>query len=289
MRDALGRFTKGYVPPNKARIVLTCQYCLREFEVPPSRKDQKFCSSKCRQSFLESRRIKKQCLICGREIVLTPSKSQRGKYCSWQCYRLAIDKGLVKYNPWLKGRKAPIDLIQRLREAHLGKRLSPQTEFKKGNIPWWKKLGYKNLMQIPEIKEKHRKNVAEWWKSPEYVSKQMRSRGVKPNKKEQLLDQILQTNFPNEWKYVGDGSFVLKGLCPDWININGRKKVIDLFGCFYHGCPIHYPSRKPEPHLTEPVRRTIFEECGYNYLVIWEHELKDGETLLRKLEEFTYA
>jgi hypothetical protein len=223
----------------------------------------------------------KYCEFCGKVFEVTPSRKDQ-KYCSVQCRNLAykgkpstgrkFTKGQI---PWNKGKK--------------GVHPSPATEFKKGNVPWWKKLGFKNLMSIPEVNTKHREQLRKLWKDPQYVAKQMKAHGVKPNRKEKLLDRILQKEFPNEWKYVGDGAFILEGLCPDWVNVNGKKKVIDLFGCFFHGCPVHYPNVKVKDLLREDVRRAIFQKYEYDLLVVWEHELENRNVLIDKLREFTYA
>lgn len=288
MRDEFGRFVKGHVPWNKMPIELICHYCGKTFRVSPSRKNYKFCSLDCRKKFRESLRIRKICPVCGKVFTTIQSKPNR-KFCSLRCYRQAMAKGLVKRNAWNKGKKLPEHVREKLRKALLGKHSSPRTEFRKGHIPWWKKLGLRNLMDIPEVREKHRLNVQKWWKDPQYVAKQMMSRRTKPNRKEKRLDKVLQRNFPNEWKYVGDGQFVIGGLCPDWTNVNGKKKVIDLFGCFYHGCPEHYPYVKVKPRFKEDARRAIFKKYGFDYLVVWEHELKDERALMEKLREFTYA
>jgi G:T-mismatch repair DNA endonuclease (very short patch repair protein) len=216
--------------------------------------------------------------------------SEASRKC-WQdpMFREKVLKNRKPPRSWLKGKHVSEEMKLKLSQANKGKHLSPKTEFKKGHEPWWKKLGVKNLLCLPQVNAKHRENLRRRWKDPQYVAKQMKARGVKPNKKERILDSMLQKEFPNEWKYVGDGSFIIEGLCPDWVNANGKKKVIDLFGCFYHGCPIHYPQAKVKERFREDVRRAVFQKYGYNLLVVWEHELEDKSALIDKLREFTYA
>ena len=109
------------------------------------------------------------------------------------------------------------------------------------------------------------------WQTSEYVSKQMKSRGVSPNKPEILLNSILQELFPNQYKYVGDGQVIIAGKCPDFIN-ESEHKIIELFGDYWH---------KPEE---EQQRINLFtKHGGYQTLIIWEHELKDLEKLKEKL------
>ena len=68
------------------------------------------------------------CLVCGDKFQVYPYLIRKGfgKYCSMECSKKENTKGLIKK----------------------GQRLSPKTEFKKGNIPWnWKgdNVGYKCL------------------------------------------------------------------------------------------------------------------------------------------------
>jgi len=97
---------------------------------------------------------------------------------------------------------------------------------------------------------------------------------VKPNKPETFLIKLLQQLFPNQYKYVGDGEFILAGKCPDFVNVNGQKKVIELFGVHWH---------KPEE---EQQRIDLFFQYGYQTLVVWDYELSDTEVLSKKLIEF---
>ena len=85
---------------------------------------------------------------------------------------------------------------------------------------------------------------------------------------------LLKKSFPNEWKFVGDGQFILAGKCPDFINVNGQKKIIEFFGNYWH---------KLEE---EQQRINLFTEYGYQTLIIWEHELKDIDKLSNKLLKF---
>lgn len=72
----------------------------------------------------------------------------------------------------------------------------------------------------------------------------------------------------------GDFSFMINGKNPDFVNCNGKKLIIELFGDYWH------KDDNPED------RAKVFEPFGYKTLVIWEHELKDIENLKNKLEGF---
>ena len=112
------------------------------------------------------------------------------------------------------------------------------------------------------------------WKSPDYVRKQMRARKVYPNQAELFLGRIIDEMFPGEYKYVGDGQVIISGKCPDFININGQKKIIELFGEFFH---------RPEEEL---VRKELFRSLGYKTLIVWGKELQDTRALRTTIREF---
>ena len=95
-----------------------------------------------------------------------------------------------------------------------------------------------------------------------------------PNKTESKLFSVLDKCYPNEWKYVGDGSFVINGKNPDFINCNGKKLIIELFGEHWHD--------KDE----EEPRKEIFKQFGYETLIIWANELRHIDELKTKLNKF---
>lgn len=76
----------------------TCKYCGRIFEVEQGRKEERqFCSLKCFRTFQRKEnhpswkgKIKNYCEICGREILVFPSrlKDGKGRFCSHKCQYL---------------------------------------------------------------------------------------------------------------------------------------------------------------------------------------------------------
>jgi len=76
--------------------------------------------------------------------------------------------------------------------------------------------------------------------------------------------------------YTGDGRFPIASKMPDWVVIisNGRGKVIDFFGKYYH------------QGEDEDKNRKQYNKEGYDYLVIWEGEEQNPTKLLRKVRKF---
>lgn len=149
-----------------------------------------------------------------------------------------------------------------------GRHNCSRTKFKKGQIPWNKGLTKYTDERVAKYSEKQKETK----KNPEVLKRMLGF--SKPNYKELSLLDILNNIYPNEWKYVGDGSFIINGKNPDFINCNGKKLIIELFGEHWH---------KPED---ENIRINIFKEYGYNTLIIWAKELKYIEKLKEKLNLF---
>jgi len=91
-----------------------------------------------------------------------------------------------------------------------------------------------------------------------------------PTIPEQKIIEIVSKHFP-DFKYNGNGELgvVLGGMIPDFINTNGRKQVIEVFGDYYHGkiCKNWKNS--------ELGKTMAYNSLGYKCLVIWEREIKD--------------
>lgn len=95
----------------------------------------------------------------------------------------------------------------------------------------------------------------------------------RPNKSEVALAKVIERNrLP--YRYTGDGSVWIGGRNPDFINVNGKKQLIELFGEHWH----------PIFDVAEKVN--LYKEYGFDCLIIWEEELKDEEKLVKKLKKF---
>jgi hypothetical protein len=84
--------------------------------------------------------------------------------------------------------------------------------------------------KFPRISEAKKK----LWSDPEYVKKIFTLWGISPNKLEIKVADILDCVCPNEYTFTGDGSFIIGGIIPDFTDINGQKKIIEVFGDYWH-------------------------------------------------------
>lgn len=138
------------------------------------------------------------------------------------------------------------------------------------------------LWQDPEYREAlsdiHKISTKKMWQDPQFRETQVRAvlKGLnkKPNKPEQHLITLIEANHL-PFKYVGDGEFILGSRCPDFLNTNGKKQLIELFGTYWH------------PIFDVAERTEHFRNYGFSLLTIWEDELADEAKVLKKIKSFT--
>lgn len=95
----------------------------------------------------------------------------------------------------------------------------------------------------------------------------------KPTNPEKIIIDIIK-KYKLPYKYVGNGAVIIYGLNPDFINCNGEKKIIEVFGRVFHD-PNKTFKDKIKKYQTEEGRKEIFGELGYSCLVLWDDELKN--------------
>jgi len=154
------------------------------------------------------------------------------------------------------------------------------------------------VWKTPERRELHRRQMKKRWEDPLYRSKMSsvlsdlrkteefnmklaKSLRMRPTKPEKNLGKIIEENFPGEYKYNGDFSCetLIGGLIPDYINVNGKKHVVELFGSYWHD-----PEQKEvRPKATESGRRKALQELGYRCTIIWDHELDDESLVVQRI------
>ena len=95
----------------------------------------------------------------------------------------------------------------------------------------------------------------------------------KPNYPEQQLLNILELHFPNQWKFVGNGEVWLGNRNPDFLNTDGRKIVIELFGTHWHD-------------LFDVARRTEhYKQYGFACLCFWSDEISNEESIVKRCKK----
>ena len=102
----------------------------------------------------------------------------------------------------------------------------------------------------------------------------MSGKMTKPEKT--ILGYIKENDLP--FKYIGDGSIWVGQLHPDFISTDGSQRIIEVFGCYWHGCQKCFPGSKSRG-IPLNQRLSTFKKHGFVTKIIWEHEIKDKSAL----------
>lgn len=296
----------------KGRVFVKCDNCGKEFKVKPYRlrQDHIFCSKKCYVEWRKGKFFGQRkgrfipCEVCGKLTYYKPYRIKKNKHftCSRKClgklvWSLYKDKIITPErnekirqsklgNPSLTGRKRPRQSMLIKKKWEKDKEYRKKQE--EGRQRFWNsEAGKRRKEELSKLlkgkkRPNHSEKMKEKWLDEKWAEFFMKRCEIKPNRKEIKLNNLLCSLFPNEYKYVGDGQFFLAGKCPDFININGQKKIIELFGDFWHSKEITGRDREKE----EQQRINLFAKYGYKTLIIWERELKNLEKVKQKIIDF---
>ena len=133
----------------------------------------------------------------------------------------------------------------------------------------------------PEFKHRMSKILTEIANRPEVKANNLRrlriglNKHIKPNKPGTELLELLTIRFPNQWKYTGNWDFMIGHRNPDFVNVNGQKQIIELFGVYWHS-------------IFDIAKVTNFyKQYGFTTLIIWEDELSNTKKLVSKIRKFS--
>lgn len=185
-----------------------------------------------------SSKVKRICETCGKTFFTQPCriKNGHGRFCSHQCCAKSTEYQKQRSESLKRGQYRPF-------------------------------LGHHHSV---EAKAKAHKTSTELWQNPEFVAKVMAARAVKPTKPEKHLQVVLNKHFP-QFEYNGDFSLgiTIGGMIPDFVNVNGKKQVIEVFGDYWH------TKRADSTKDTELGRIMAYKPLGFNCLIFWEHDLNE--------------
>lgn len=166
-----------------------------------------------------------------------------------------------------KGKIRSKEMLKKMSEIMKGRHPSEEAKQKNRQSQLGRKHTEKSKQKMSEIRK-------ELWKDFEYTKKIHQGLNLRPNRPETMLLNLLNKLYPNEWIYTGDFSFIINGKNPDFTNVNGKKKLIELFGDYWH------EGENPQDRID------VFKPFGWDTLIIWECELKDIHKVELKLNDF---
>ena len=169
--------------------------------------------------------------------------------------------------------------------ALTGRHLSKETRDRIGEAQRGEKHHNFGKHRSAETKRKIGDASKKCWQDEEYIKKVLTARNVKPNKQEQLLALILSHLMPNEFGYNGDfrlGISIGRKI-PDFVDVNGHKRIIELFGEPFHS-PLwtmkrYIPARR---RYNETIKN--YKKYGYKCIVFWARDIDrpDAEAFVKR-------
>ncbi len=144
----------------------------------------------------------------------------------------------------------------------------------------------RSVLWTPEVVAKIKVSGKRFWESmtPEQRANRLTSiaKGAnrRPNIPEKSIECVLSRLYPGQWKYVGDGDVIINGRNPDFINTNGKKLIIEMFGDYWHTQRVRCYEE------TEAGRIAVYASYGYKTLVVWERDTKDNSKLEGIIADF---
>jgi len=210
---------------------------------------------------------------------------------SWPKGRPCPEAVKQKISATLKGVPKPAGHGAKVSAARKGKKLPPETRAKLQSVqrnrsPEWR----------AKLREVRRGKAPPWARDPETrkavgrrISNTLRGRRKSETHKERLREARRRQKFPRSqtgpemlfaalckdyrlpFKYVGNGALWIEGVNPDFVDINGKKVAVDIFGDYWH-TPLFRKKALPARY-TEEGRRRVLARYGWRLVVIWESEL----------------
>ena len=201
--------------------------------------------------------------------------------------RQKISSSLIGRKVWNKGINSKSPMEGKKHSKTTKKKMSwiKKEQYKKGLKSWNKGLKgtYTTSRKGKKITDKSilRKMslaTSNQWKDENKRKKLIEAQNRKINRGEQKLLDKLQEWFPDQFRYVGDGSLWVGNppKNPDFIH-KKFNKVIEYNGSFWH-----------KDNRKSLKREYDFKKNGFDCLTIWDYEMKKEKIVYEKIKTFIY-
>ena len=181
------------------------------------------------------------------ESKLKVSKAKTGTHVHTEEHKQALSVLMTGEGNRFFGKQHTQETRRKISEFRMGRQDSADTKIKKS-------IAARLMWQDPAFRQ-------------QILMAQRQGRKIKINRVERrILNIIEREKLP--YRFSGDGSFVLGGYNPDFVQVNGKKKVIEVFGDYWH------TNKKVEWHRTELGRINVCMQFGFDCLILWQSEIK---------------
>ena len=197
---------------------------------------------------------------------INPMKGKKNPF--FVGYNINYKKG--KTYEEIYGKEKAIEIKDKLRKALV-------SQYNQGErIPCWL-----NKKPSKETIEKTRHKLKEIWKDNDFREKTIKKilKGLmkRPTSYEKIfIELIKQNDLP--YKYVGDGSFLIGYKNPDFVDINGKKRCIEVYHPYFkerdYGSCEEY----------EKQRSKHFRKYGWKTIFIKGDIINDEKAILKKIK-----
>jgi len=276
---------RGEKNPNwKPKIKTKCASCGAVLYVyPHSFRNSKrfFCDQKCSHAWQRGHFKGKNNPNWGNHL----SRESKDKISEANTGKISWNKGLTKRTD-----KRMEEAAKANGEAVKKKWMEP--EYKKKQKKRWDNPQYCELISStmsrtnrkrwldPVYRRNYEEMMKKFWADSTYRERTLKSMvkasQIKPNKSELKLFSLLQKVLPGQYAInVKAEVMVLGGKIPDFVNIDGRKAVVEFWGDYWHA------GQNPQDRID------YFKQFGYSTLIIWEHELKNEICLIERIKRFS--
>lgn len=253
----------------------TCTFCGVQFRVDLHKSEMTkdaFCCREHRREYQKQQHLHKVCEGCGNSYDTSSSGSKKDRaarrYCSRDCFQkhrkeTSIHNAICKScgESFLPG----VDQTYCSREC-----FQKDAGIQAGKVT----LVCKNCEKPFEVYSNRVKKGACYCSADCSSAGWAKRERLAPNKAELYLFDIITEVAPNEYRMNMAGDFILNRKIPDFVNVNGQKKIIELYGEHVH------------PVSDEAERKEEFLKFGFDTLIVWHRELRDRQLVLQKIKDF---